>query len=200
MKNDKLFACTEVNGVELRQKIKVWHAFAVRKTEGLRKSDLVNPLSADQVQNVHLISRLSREPIGMEALILGESEEVCRAVHDLGHAIGVSNGVEERGQSDGRHEGGGVYRSHDEVVLTSDGLEKWCCVAVVAEGFDVGGRFTFSDDENDVFDFRICETLGFGRSVVGDFAQVKHLVGQSSAKKVTEGEVVGLDLAVGSLG
>ena len=41
MKNDKLFACTEVNGVELRQKIKVWHAFAVRKTEGLRKSDLV---------------------------------------------------------------------------------------------------------------------------------------------------------------
>lgn len=74
MKNHKLPSRIEVDRIKLGKKVEVGHAFPVRKPEGFRKGDFIDPLSADQVQDVHLISSLSCEPIGLKSLIFGEPE------------------------------------------------------------------------------------------------------------------------------
>ena len=58
MKNHKLPSRIEVDRIKLGKKVEVGHAFPVRKPEGFRKGDFIDPLSADQVQDVHLISSL----------------------------------------------------------------------------------------------------------------------------------------------
>ena len=68
MKNHKLPSRIEVDRIKLGKKVEVGHAFPVRKPEGFRKGDFIDPLSADQVQDVHLISSLSCETNRFEIL------------------------------------------------------------------------------------------------------------------------------------